>query len=109
MEQSTQQLLALALAAGLAFVMAPCQAQTARELNEDEINSNSSISSKSSAENTNLSSKLSDSSSSGQSKADITSEVDSNSSSTNNTVPATQPTARIPISSRIFAVPSMQQ
>ncbi|BAY09564.1 hypothetical protein [Calothrix sp. NIES-2098] len=114
MHQSCQNLIVLILASISAFIVTPCHAQNQGETN----NSNTQKISPGSSELTTgvdttletLPSQSSDLNSSTNNKAEKLSENSSNSSTTaalTTTDPISNP--RVPISSRIFAVPSMQQ
>jgi ABC-type oligopeptide transport system substrate-binding subunit len=97
MNQHICNLLALVLAAISACAIAPCQAQTPTDSNSENNNLVQAT------DNT-VPSQLSDSATSNNSKSTVISESDNNTQ-----VTSTKPNPRIPISSRIFAVPSMQQ
>lgn len=111
MHQSLQNLVVLILASASAFIVTPSRAQSLVEPNNSNTNNISPISSElSTGINTNEVSQPSDLNKSTNNKPDILSE-NSSSSSTNTVVKTTATTSnqRIPISSRIFAVPSMAQ
>ncbi|OUL19323.1 hypothetical protein [Nostoc sp. 106C] len=111
MHQSCQNLIALLLASTSAFILTPCQAQSQPESNNSNGQNISPISSElATGIDKIVPSQPSDLKSSTNNKADILSE-NSNTSSTTATVSTTAKTSnlRVPISSRIFAVPSMQQ
>lgn len=106
MHQNYQNLIVLLLASTSAFIVTPSHAQSLVESNNSNTNNITSISSDvSTSRDTNVLSQPSD-----LNKSEILSE-NSSSSSTSNAVNTTATTSnqRIPISSRIFAVPSMQQ
>jgi hypothetical protein len=106
MSQSFKTLIPLLLVSISAFIANPSQAQSLTEANNSNTNNISPISSEISTEiNSNLLFQPND-----LNKPDILSET-SDTSSTNTAVTTTDTNSnpRIPISSRIFAVPSMQQ
>ncbi|MDZ7959095.1 MAG: hypothetical protein RMY34_14640 [Aulosira sp. DedQUE10] len=112
MYQSFQNIIALAVISISTFIVIPCQAQTAPESNNSDTNKISPISTEPSIGiNTTAPSQGNNSSSSTNNLLNILSESLSN-PSTNTTVTTTattKPSTRIPIGSRIFAVPTMQQ
>lgn len=114
MRQSLQNLIALVLASASACILTPCHAQSQGEANNSNTQNASSISSElatglDKAIQTAPSQPI-DLSNSTNNKADILSENSTNPPTTaalTTTAPISNP--RVPISSRIFAVPSMQQ
>lgn len=111
MQQYFQKLIPLLLLSISAFIATPSQAQSPGESNNRNTNNISPISSElSTGINTNELSQPSDLNKSTNDKPDILSEnFDNSSTNTAVTTTATTSNQRIPISSRIFAVPSMQQ
>ncbi|MFB2769294.1 hypothetical protein ACE1AT_08375 [Pelatocladus sp. BLCC-F211] len=102
--QYLYNLLALFLVAGSTMLVIPCQAQNIPESNLENSNSNLiSASSQFDAANTNIKSSLSNGDDSSNNQLQVISE------STITEQTTTKANQRIPISSRIFAVPSMQQ
>ncbi len=111
MHQSFQTIIPLLLVSISALIVTPSQAQSLGEANNSNTNNVSPLSSEISTDiNTNVLSQPSNLNKSTNDKPDILSENSEN-SSTNSavTTTSTNSTQRIPISSRIFAVPSMQQ
>jgi hypothetical protein len=104
MQQYSFTLLVLLLSAVSNFMAIPCQAQTAEDYNTNTNNSNSSgkVSIK---ENRDERSPVNNTENSTNNKSTVISENTENASS----VIANQANLRIPIGSRIFAAPSMQQ
>ncbi|WP_341529221.1 hypothetical protein WKK05_07915 [Nostoc sp. UHCC 0302] len=103
MQQNIFNLLVIILGASSAFIITPCQAQTPGESNREATNNLSSISldQPPARELSNLAT------SSSTSKSSI---VEANNSSASNaSITATKPKPRIPIFSRVFPAPSMQQ
>ncbi|WP_026732091.1 hypothetical protein [Fischerella sp. PCC 9605] len=111
MHQYLYHLLVLILAANSAAIAIPSQAQTQRKSNPENINNITIpiVSQSSSATNTAVTSNLGDVGSSSNSQPAVISESADSASTTSTEPAATNPNPRIPISSRIFAVPSMQQ
>ncbi|MEH1945118.1 MAG: hypothetical protein V7L01_33555 [Nostoc sp.] len=110
MQQYLSHLLILALGTSSTFVITPCQGQTpvkSKSQNTDNITSISS--------NSPSAIQLSDFANSTNSKTPILSEAVNNSSGANANIAdnanitATKPKPRVPIFSRIFPTPSMQQ
>ncbi|MCF2150929.1 hypothetical protein IQ276_031800 [Desmonostoc muscorum LEGE 12446] len=85
-------------------IITPCHAQTAAKSDSQSTNNMSSVSS-----NSPSAIQLRDLTNSSDSKPTIISETVSNSSASKANITATQPKPRIPIFSRIFRTPSMQQ
>lgn len=107
MHQSSQQLVTLALATVSTLIILPSQAQNLEELTNE--NPNNTISSELLRAVDNVgSSPISDASTVSNSKADLSS-VEANNSTATPNVPTSTPNVRLPINSRIFVVPSMQQ
>ncbi|BAY61313.1 hypothetical protein NIES22_13780 [Calothrix brevissima NIES-22] len=93
-----------------AFAVMPAQAQVLVEAHNSNVNHTSPISSELSTNSEKAVSNNSDSSSSTNKKADILSEnSDNNTPNAAATTTATTSNPRIPISSRIFPVPTMEQ
>ncbi len=88
-------LLGLLLVASSTILVIPCQAQNLQEYHQDQSDRASS--------NTNIKSNLDNGDSSGNNQLEVISK------SNNNEVTTTKLNLRIPISSRIFATPSMKQ
>lgn len=109
MNQHSSHLLLLALTAISAFTLCPCKAQTPLESNNDQNNISPVSSEVLSTTDTTKSSQLSNSASDTTSTPTILSEATNDTSSTGDTLAKTQINLRIPISSRIFSVPSMRQ
>jgi hypothetical protein len=99
MNQHICNLLALTLAANSACVIAPCQAQTPIDSNNKNILPFSSE----------LPQNTDNTPSFNNSEATIISDSANKAASDNTNATAIKPKPRIPISSRIFSVPSMQQ
>ncbi|MBD2607731.1 hypothetical protein H6G81_25175 [Scytonema hofmannii FACHB-248] len=99
MNQYIRNLLALALVANSAWLLTPCKAQTPVKSKSENPNNIISVSSQSPTVDTNTSI-TSNNSTNYTNKKPIAS---------SNTIPATKPNPRIPISSRVFSTPSMQQ
>ena len=104
MRQYTSHLLILLLGTSSTFIVTPSQAQTPVKPNSQNINNISSLSS-----NSPFAIQLSDFTNSTNSKPPILSEAAKNSSVSDANITATKPKARVPIFSRIFPTPSMQQ
>jgi hypothetical protein len=103
MTQYTRHLLALSLAASSAFIFTPCYAQTPEQLTNDTPDNtihNSSLSTPAS--------NFSKSDETANSKPAVIS-AENKPETTTAAVPTTKSNQRIPIFSRIFPVPSMQQ
>ncbi|MER3589683.1 MAG: hypothetical protein C4322_18855 [Mastigocladus sp. ERB_26_1] len=79
------------------MLVLPCQAQNLPEYNQENINQSDT------ATNTNIKYNLDNGDGFGNNQLEVISE------STNNEAATTKPNLRIPISSRIFAAPSMKQ
>ncbi len=111
MNQSCFTLLMLTLTAISAFNITPSQAQTLPTSNSDQTNTIvSPISSEiSPIINTTESSQLGDSATPSSSNQTIFFKVTSDTPSASNISNPNKPDLRVPISSRIFAIPSMQQ
>ncbi|MBE9003532.1 hypothetical protein IQ259_00410 [Fortiea sp. LEGE XX443] len=107
MKQYNFTLLILLLSTGFHFISIPCQAQTARRASE--INNNISAENVSSNENNNERSPIINTDDSANTKSTIISENLGNTTPVSDNQANTQSKFRIPISSRIFASPSMQQ
>lgn len=88
-------LLGLLLVASSTILVIPCQAQNLQEYHQDQSDRASS--------NTNIKSNLDNGDSSGNNQLEVISKLN------NNEVTTTKLNLRIPISSRIFATPSMKQ
>ncbi|MEA5601742.1 hypothetical protein [Nostoc sp. UHCC 0252] len=104
MQQYFCRFLILALGTSSTFMITPCQGQTPVKPNSQNSDNVSSLSS-----NSPSSVPLSDSANSTNNKPTILSEVTNNSSTANGNITATKPKPRLPIFSRIFPTPSMQQ
>ncbi|MEH2166193.1 MAG: hypothetical protein V7K41_05880 [Nostoc sp.] len=104
MQQYISHLLLLVLGTGLTFLVTPSQAQTPVKTNNQNPENVTSISSSSPS-----ATQLSDFNNSTNSKPPLLSEATNNSSATNANITANKPRPRVPIFSRIFATPSMQQ
>ncbi len=91
-------LLGLLLVASGTILVIPCQAQNLQEYHQENTNQSDRTSS-----NTNIKSNLDNGDHSGNNQLEVISK------SNNNEVTTTKPNLRIPISSRIFATPSMKQ
>lgn len=101
MNKYIRNLLALALVATSAGILTPLRAQTPVKSNSENPNNIIPVSSQSAtAVDTNISTTSSNSTNSTNNKPIA---------SRNATAPATKPNLRIPISSRVFAAPSMEQ
>ena len=100
MNQYIRNLLALALVATSAGIMTPLRAQTPVKLNSENPNNIIPVSSQSPTVDTNTSNTSSNSTNSTNNKPIA---------SSSNTIPATKSNLRIPISSRVFSTPSMEQ
>lgn len=94
----------LVLATISTCIMTPCHAQTASKSNNQDTDNISTISSNSSSAK-----ELGDLVNSTDSKPTIISETVTNTSVSQANITAPQPKVRIPIFSRIFRTPSMQQ
>ncbi|MBN3939615.1 MAG: hypothetical protein V7L21_01765 [Nostoc sp.] len=103
MQQYISHLLILVLGTSSTFLVTPCQAQTPVKTNSQNPENVTSISSSSPSAN-----QLSDfaNSTNTNSKPPLLSEATNNSSAN---ITASKPRPRVPIFSRIFATPSMQQ
>ncbi|MEH1983966.1 MAG: hypothetical protein V7L27_32715 [Nostoc sp.] len=105
MQQYISHLLLLVLGTSSTFIITPCQAQTPAKPNSQNIDKITSTSS-----NSPSTIQLSDLANSTNSKSSIVSEASSsNSSAANANITENKPKLRVPISSRIFPTPSMQQ
>ncbi|WP_193195326.1 hypothetical protein [Nostoc sp. MG11] len=104
MQQHIWNLLILGLGAST-VIITPCHAQTPVESNSKNTNNISSTSS----EQTSTIIELSDSASFTNSEPPIFTETTPNSSVSSASIAATKPKPRIPIFSRVFPSPSMQQ
>jgi hypothetical protein len=104
MQKYICNLLILALGTSSTCLIAPCHAQTAVKSNSQNTDNISSISS-----NSPSSIQLPDLTKSTDSKPTLLSEADSQSSISNANINTTQPKSRVPIFSRIFRSPFMQQ
>ncbi|WP_392482429.1 hypothetical protein [Nostoc sp. C110] len=104
MQQYFSHILILALGTTSTLMITPCQGQTPVKPNNQNTENISSVSS-----NSPLAIPLSDSPNSTNNKPTILSEVSNNSSVVNANIAATKPKPRLPIFSRIFPTPSMQQ
>lgn len=101
MKKYIRNLLTLALVATSACLVTPCQAQTSVKSKSENPNNIIPVSSQSpTAVDTNISNTSSNSTNSTNNKPIA---------SSNATAPATKPNPRIPISSRVFTAPSMEQ
>ncbi|MCC5634478.1 hypothetical protein LC593_01165 [Nostoc sp. CHAB 5844] len=106
MKQYSCPLLALLLSVVSSFMCIPCRAEVATEANT-ELNNN--ISSEKTSFNKNERSPVSNTDDSANAKSTVISENSENTASLRENQANLQPKFRIPISSRIFAAPSMQQ
>ncbi len=104
MQHYISHLLVLVLGTSSTFLVTPSQAQTPVKTNSQNPENVTSISSSSPS-----ATQLSDFANSTNSKPPLLSEVTNNSSATNANITANKPRVRVPIFSRIFATPSMQQ
>ncbi len=104
MQQYISHLLILVLGTSSTFIVTPSQAETPVKTNSQNTENISSISS-----NSPSTIQLSDFANSNNSKPAIVSEAVNKSSAANANITATKPQPRIPIFSRIFPTPSMQQ
>ncbi|MEH2299822.1 MAG: hypothetical protein V7K88_12540 [Nostoc sp.] len=107
MRQYTSHLLILVLGTSSTFIVTPSQAQTPVKPNSQNTNNITSLSS-----NSPFAIQLSDFANSTNSKPPILSEAAKNSSvsdASNANITANKPKPRVPIFSRIFPTPSMQQ
>ncbi|MDZ8035365.1 hypothetical protein [Nostoc sp. DedSLP04] len=104
MQQYISHLLVLVLGTSSTFLVTPSQAQTPVKTNNQNLKNVTSISSSSPP-----ATQLSDFTNSTNSKPSLLSEVTNNSSATNTNITANKPRPRVPIFSRIFPTPSMQQ
>ncbi|MGJ5630929.1 hypothetical protein [Nostoc sp. CALU 1950] len=104
MKQYISHLLILVLGTSSTFIVTPSQAQTPVKPNSQNTDNTTSVSSNSSS-----AIQLSDFANSTNSKPPILSEAADNSSTANANITATKPEPRVPIFSRIFRTPSMQQ
>jgi hypothetical protein len=100
MNKYIRNLLALALVASSAWLVTPCKAQTPVKSKSENPNNIIPLSSQSPTGDTNTSTTSSNS-------ANYTNNKPIASSS--NAIPATKSNPRIPISSRVFSAPSMEQ
>ena len=99
MNKYIRNLLALALVATSAGIVTPLRAQTPVKSKSENPNNIIPVSSQSPAVDTNISNTSSNS----------TNYTNNKPIASSNTIPATKPNPRIPISSRVFAAPSMEQ
>ncbi|MEH2286548.1 MAG: hypothetical protein V7K79_03750 [Nostoc sp.] len=104
MQQYISHLLLLILGTSSIFLVTPSQAQTPVKTNSQNPENVTTISSSSP-----LATQLSDFANSTNSKPPLLSEATNNSSDTNANITANKPRPRVPIFSRIFAAPLMQQ
>ncbi|MGV0106758.1 Beta-Ig-H3/fasciclin [Nostoc sp. DSM 114160] len=104
MHQYISHLLVLVLGTSSTFLVTPSQAQTPVKTKNQNPENVTSISS-----NSLQATQLSDFTNSTNSKPPLLSEVTNNSSATNTNIIANKPRPRVPIFSRIFPTPSMQQ
>jgi hypothetical protein len=104
MQQFFCRFLILALGTTSTFIITPCHGQTPVKANSQNTDNISSLSSNSPAVIP-----LNDSANSTNNKPTILSEVTNNSSAANANITETKPKPRLPIFSRIFPTPSMQQ
>ncbi len=104
MQQYISHLLILVLGTSSTFIVTPSQAQTPVKPNSQNTDNITSIPSTSPS-----AIQLSDFANSTDSKAPILSEAANNSSAVSANITATKPQPRLPIFSRIFRTPSMQQ
>ncbi|MEH2273088.1 MAG: hypothetical protein V7K68_32480 [Nostoc sp.] len=104
MQQYISHLLILVLGASSTFIVTPSQAETPVKPNSQNTDNLTSISS-----NSPSAIQLSDFANSTNSKPAILSEGGNNSSTTNANITENKPKPRVPIFSRIFPTPSMQQ
>ncbi|WP_315789958.1 hypothetical protein [Fischerella sp. JS2] len=85
------------------MLVIPCQAQNLQDFHQEKTNLMPASLQSNTATNVNIKSNLDNSDDSSNNQINVISE------STNNEVVTTKPNSRIPISSRIFAAPSMKQ
>ncbi|MEH2063126.1 MAG: hypothetical protein V7K50_12825 [Nostoc sp.] len=104
MQQYISSLLILILGTSSTFIITPSQAQTPVKTNSQNTDKIISISS-----NSPSAIQLSNFANSANSKPSILSEAAKNSSAANADITVTKPQPRIPVFSRIFPTPSMQQ
>ncbi|WP_334772931.1 hypothetical protein [Nostoc sp.] len=104
MRQYISHFLILVLGTSSTFIVTPSQAQTPVKSNSQNTDNITSISSNSPSTN-----QLRDFANSTNSKPPILSEAANNSSAANANITANKPKPRVPIFSRIFPTPSMQQ
>lgn len=104
MQEYISHLLVMVLGTSSTLLVTPCQAQTPIKTNSQNAENVASISSSSPA-----TIQLSDLVNSTNSKPPILSEAVNNPSAANANITANKPQPRIPIFSRIFPTPSMQQ
>lgn len=104
MQQYISNLLILVIGTSSAFIVTPSEAQTPVKSNSQNTDNITSISS-----NSPSTIQLNDFANSTASKPRILSEAANNSSAANANITATKPQPRLPIFSRIFPRPSMQQ
>ncbi|MEH2174947.1 hypothetical protein [Nostoc sp.] len=104
MQQYISHLFVLVLGTSSTFLVTPSQAQTPVKTNSQNTENVTSISSSSPP-----ATQLSDFTNSTNSKPSLLSEVTNKSSVTNANITANKPRPRVPIFSRIFPTPSMQQ
>lgn len=106
MKQYSCPLLVLLLSAVSSYICVPCHAQVTKETNT-ELNNN--ISSEKTSFNQNERSPVNNVDDSANVKSTVISENSGNTAAVSDNQAKTQPIFRIPISSRIFAAPSMRQ
>jgi hypothetical protein len=100
MNKYIRNLLALALVANSAWLVTPCKAQISVKSNSENPNNIIPVSSQLPTVDTNTSTTSSNSANSTNNKPIA---------SSSNAIPATKSNLRIPISSRVFSTPSMEQ
>ncbi|MEH2057415.1 MAG: hypothetical protein V7K97_14885 [Nostoc sp.] len=106
MQQYISSLLILVLGTSATFIITPSQAQTPVKTNSQNTDNDKIISISS---NSPATIQLSNFADSANSKPSILSEAANNSSAANADITVTKPQPRIPVFSRIFPTPSMQQ
>lgn len=108
MKQYSCPLLVLLLSTVSSVISIPCHAQIATEVNT-ELNNNILSDKKTINNNKNERSLVNNADNSANAKSTVISDNSENTASVSDNQANIQPTFRIPISSKIFAAPSMQQ
>ncbi len=108
MQQYISHLLVVVVGTSATFILSPCQAQTPVKTNSQNTD-NISSTSLNSPSAIPLSDFANSTNSNPNSKTPILSEAINNSSTANANITATKPQPRLPIFSRIFRTPLMQQ